>query len=97
MAKYVYFYDLSGSLEGKTILDVGTSSGYFAFECARRGGEITAIDIFDNQFFEVFLSLTNTKIHYIKKNIYEIDANFGQFDIVLCGSFLFIYPIHLER
>jgi SAM-dependent methyltransferase len=92
MAKYVYFYDLPVSLEGKTILDVGTSSGYFALECARRGGEVTAIDIFDNQFFEVFLSLTNTKMHYIKKNIYEIDANFGQFDIVLCGSLLVHLP-----
>jgi 2-polyprenyl-3-methyl-5-hydroxy-6-metoxy-1,4-benzoquinol methylase len=88
MARYVCFYDLPISLEGMTILDIGTSSGYFALECIRRGGEVTAIDIVDNQFLEVFASLTNEKVNYIKKNIYEIDAEFGQFDVVVCGSLL---------
>jgi tRNA (mo5U34)-methyltransferase len=88
MVKYLCFYDLPMSLEGMTILDVGTSSGYFALECARRGGEVTAIDIVENQFFEIFSSLANVKINYIKKDIYEVDAKFGQFDVVVCGSLL---------
>jgi len=38
MARYVHHYEIPADLTGKTVLDIGTSSGYFAFECARRGG-----------------------------------------------------------
>ena len=88
MAKFIRFYDLPTSLEGKTILDVGTSSRYFALECARGGCKVTAIDIFNNKFLEVFLSLVNVNIKYMKKSIYELDSEFCQFDIVMCGSLL---------
>lgn len=39
-------YELPSSLEGKTVLDAGTSDGYFAFEMERRGAaRVVAIDI----------------------------------------------------
>jgi hypothetical protein len=43
-------YHFPENLTGRTVLDVGTSSGYFALECARRGAEVTAIDIFEGGF-----------------------------------------------
>jgi len=36
MNKYVQFYHLPSSLEGQTVLDIGTAAGYFALECARQ-------------------------------------------------------------
>ena len=38
------------------------------------------------------LSFTNANIHYVKKNIYELEAEFGQFDVVVCGSLLLHLP-----
>jgi SAM-dependent methyltransferase len=32
-------------LEGKTLLDIGTASGFFAFEAEKRGATVTAFDI----------------------------------------------------
>jgi 2-polyprenyl-3-methyl-5-hydroxy-6-metoxy-1,4-benzoquinol methylase len=92
MARYILFLDLPINLEGKTILDIGTSSGYFALECARRGGRVTAIDIYENQFFDVLLSLADISITYVNKSIYEISEEFGQFDVVVCGSLLLHLP-----
>jgi tRNA (mo5U34)-methyltransferase len=92
MAQYVWYYDIPIDLQGKTILDVGTSSGYFALECARRGGKVIALDIYKNQFFEVVLSLTDVNISYVKKSVYKLEKEFGQFDLVICGSLLLHLP-----
>src|SRR5438046_2405575 len=54
LTKYLDHYHLPADLTGKTALDVGTASGFFANECTRRGAQVTAIDLFDSRrsFFE---------------------------------------------
>jgi tRNA (mo5U34)-methyltransferase len=42
---YLDFYGLSKDLSGKTVLDIGTASGFFAFEMERRGAKVTATDL----------------------------------------------------
>ncbi|MEW6055149.1 MAG: methyltransferase domain-containing protein [Bdellovibrionota bacterium] len=37
-------YGFPESLSGKTVLDVGSSDGFFSFEFERRGGQVTAVD-----------------------------------------------------
>src|SRR5207247_8093120 len=37
-------FHIPTDLEGKTVLDVATASGFFAMECARRGADVTAVD-----------------------------------------------------
>src|SRR5215510_6474465 len=48
MRAYVDAYGIPEDLRGKRVLDVGTSAGYFALECARRGGDVVAIDLWDS-------------------------------------------------
>lgn len=92
MTKYVNYYNLPVSLKGKTVLDIGTSSGYFALECARRGGQVTAINIWEGPLLSRLVKFMNTDVRYVKKSIYELDTNFGQFDLVVCGSLLLHLP-----
>lgn len=92
ITKYIHHYKLPENLKGKTVLDIGTASGYFAIECARRGGRVTAIDIWDTPLFLPLVEIMNLDIRYVKKSIYELDTDFGQFDLVVCGSLLLHLP-----
>ena len=47
MTKYLADYELPDDLTDWDVLDIGTASGFFALECARRGGRVTAIDIWE--------------------------------------------------
>jgi cyclopropane fatty-acyl-phospholipid synthase-like methyltransferase len=43
--------DLLGDLEGKTIMDIGAGTGYFAFRMAAKGAKVIAADV-DERFIE---------------------------------------------
>lgn len=47
MRQYVPLYGLPDSLEGKRVLEVGTWDGFWAFEMEKRGAEVVAIDLDD--------------------------------------------------
>jgi tRNA (mo5U34)-methyltransferase len=47
MRQYVPQYGLPDSLAGKRVLEVGTWDGFWAFELERRGAEVVAIDLDD--------------------------------------------------
>ncbi|MDI6784255.1 MAG: class I SAM-dependent methyltransferase, partial [bacterium] len=87
LTKHLSLYNIPDTLEGKTVLDIGTAAGFFALECARRGGQVTAIDVYGG-FLPQLISLLNVRINYLQKSIYELDSGFGQFDLVICGSLL---------
>ncbi len=86
-------YHLPEDLTGKTVLDVGTASGFFAMECARRGASVTAVDLvlWDSNHWSI-AELMQWDVHRVQKNIYELDSDFGQFDLVICGSLLLHLP-----
>jgi 2-polyprenyl-3-methyl-5-hydroxy-6-metoxy-1,4-benzoquinol methylase len=88
MTKYLHHYGIPEDLTGKTVLDIGTSTGFFAFECARRKAQVTAIDLWDGILFNKFREAFDLDVRYVQKSIYELDATFGQFDLVICGSLL---------
>jgi len=88
MQKVLKYYNLPHDLTGLSVLDIGTSTGFFAFEAARRGGQVTAIDIWSSETFDYIKYALELQAEYVQKNIYDLDASFGQFDLVICGSLL---------
>ena len=92
MYKYIHHYGIPSDLTHHSALDIGTASGFFAFECARRGASVTAIDIWDGSFLEDFQRALGLALRYVQKSVYELDETFGRFDLVICGSLLLHLP-----
>lgn len=86
-------FHLPDDLSGVTVLDVGTASGFFAMECARRGASVTAVDLvlWDANHWKI-ASLMGWNINRVQRDIYALDESLGQFDIVICGSLLLHLP-----
>jgi 2-polyprenyl-3-methyl-5-hydroxy-6-metoxy-1,4-benzoquinol methylase len=92
MTRYIDFYGIPAGLGGRTVLDIGTSSGFFAPECARRGASVTAIDIWEGRVFNTLKKALGLSAHYLQRSIYDLDGSFGRFDIVICRSLLLHLP-----
>ncbi len=80
-------------LKGKRVLDVGTWDGYFALELERRGAQVHAIDLWnDNALnqFQFVLKAKNSKITHSRLDVHDLTPEkFGLFDIVLCAGVLY--------
>ncbi|HSB57699.1 MAG TPA: class I SAM-dependent methyltransferase [Nitrosopumilaceae archaeon] len=87
MSRYLKYYQIP-NLKGKTVLDVGTGTGYFAFEFAKMGAEVTAISDVIKEVHFAANKLMGTDVKFLKKDLYTIDEKFGKFDIVFCSHVL---------
>ena len=67
-------FPLPSDLTGKRALDVGTWDGWFAFELAKRGAEVVAIDCWDNPRFREMRRLLKfeTRVEYRLMDVYDI-------------------------
>jgi SAM-dependent methyltransferase len=88
MQKYLPYYGIPADLSGKTALDVGTAAGFFAVELARRGAEVTAIDLWDGSFQRMVFRAAGVDVRYVQVDLFDLDPGFGAFDLVFCGSVL---------
>ena len=90
--KVLRLLDLPKSLAGKRVLDIGTRDGYFAFECERRGADVTAVDYLPaaKTGFSIAARLLGSRVRYLQANIYRLDQEqLGTFDMVLMLGLLY--------
>jgi tRNA (mo5U34)-methyltransferase len=93
---------LPSDLHGKTCLDIGTNSGFYAFQLAKRGGQVLGIDLDDHylaqaDFGRHVLDLGG-RVDLQHRQIYSLaaDAEAGRrFDVILfMGVFYHLrYPL----
>jgi tRNA (mo5U34)-methyltransferase len=86
---------LPNELEHCTVLDIGTSDGFFALSLKKRGATVTCIDYRprDLHGFAVMEKITGNVFDYRQANVYDLSAEqLGQFDVVLFLGVLYHLP-----
>ncbi len=77
---------IPNDLTGKTVVDIGTFDGMYAFEMERRGAQVIAIDIQDPNAtaFNQAKALLNSKVEFKRTTVYEIgDVGLPKVDMIL--------------
>lgn len=75
------------NLSGLSVLDVGCNAGFYTFELAKRGAEVTGIDVDEHYLKQARwaarqFNLSN-KVSFINMQVYEIAKLDVTFDIIL--------------
>jgi tRNA (mo5U34)-methyltransferase len=90
---------LPAQLGGWTALDIGCNAGYYSFELARRGAQVTGIDLDPHYLRQARwaarqLGLENT-IEFRQLQVYDLAGEKAQYDLVLfMGVFYHLrYPL----
>ena len=78
---------MAASLVGKKVIDIGSTNGFAAFLCERRGADVTATDIVDGQTFgfePIKLALAS-RASFVQASVVDLLERFGpkSFDIAL--------------
>ena len=84
---------LPNELEGKTVLDIGTSNGGVAFLMERRGAaRVVAVDIYPVEWFgfAAIRDFLGSKVEYYQASVYELPTVLNeQFDLVFFWGVLY--------
>ena len=102
--RYLQHYGFPQDLKNKSVLDVGTADGFFAFEFERRGASrVVAIDLDPTEHrrrfqeaemkhhdrFQLLRNLLRSRVEHHYKDVYDLSSeDLGLFDFVFCGSLL---------
>jgi tRNA (mo5U34)-methyltransferase len=90
---------IPADLRGKRVLDIGTWDGFFSWELEKRGGAVTAIDMWDAPSMEQFLwvhRLKNSQVRYKRMDVFDLSPDSeGTFDLIFCAGVLYHlrYPL----
>jgi tRNA (mo5U34)-methyltransferase len=86
-------------LHGWTALDIGCNAGFYSFELARRGAQVTAIDIDDHYLDQARWAAReyglNDRIEFRRMQVYDLARSATTYDLVLfLGVFYHLrYPL----
>lgn len=90
---------LPARLDGWTALDIGCNAGFYSFELARRGAEVTAVDC-DNHYLRQARWAAQhfgleDKIQFRQQQVYELARDGQDYDLVLFMGVLYHlrYPL----
>jgi len=88
--KFNYFHEKIGRLDGLNVLDVGCGGGLLAEEFAKRGANVTGIDLSEKalQVARGHAAASGLRIRYQRGTAEEIPVGDGQFDAVVCADCL---------
>lgn len=86
-----YCFGIPKNLQGKRVLDIGCSDGFYSFECERRGAVyVLAVDDFSSVYvdapagFHVAHEILQSKVEFRECNFMTLTPqDVGQFDVVL--------------
>ena len=90
---------LPADLSGWTALDVGCNAGFYSFELARRGAEITAVDVDPHYLRQARWAAREfgleTRIRFQQRQVYALAEDVEGYDLVLfMGVFYHLrYPL----
>jgi tRNA (mo5U34)-methyltransferase len=79
-------YHLPERLDGWKALDIGCNAGYYSFELAKRGAEVTAIDI-DDRYLKQARWAANVleledQVEFRKAAVYDLAYESQQYDLI---------------
>lgn len=85
--RFEFIVDDLSSLEGKTVLDIGTGSGRYAVELAARGASVTGID-FSSEMLALAEELAlkrgvNSRCRWLKGDFLELKNLESRYDVCL--------------
>lgn len=86
-------------LDGWQALDIGCNAGFYSFELARRGAEVTAIDCDDHYLRQARWAAKQyaleDRIHFRRQQVYELARDEQDYDLVLFMGVLYHlrYPL----
>lgn len=78
---------LTRDMSGWRVLDIGCNAGYYSFELARRGAQVTAIDVDDRYLAQARwaskqFGIGEDRVRFLKMQIYDLVREIGTFDLV---------------
>lgn len=88
MSRFLPYFHLPERMDGLRVLDVGTHTGFFAIECARRGAQVTTVDLYPDWRLPELIAAFDLPIEAYQMDLFDLDPSFGQFDVVICGTLL---------
>lgn len=79
------FFNFLKNKNAKTVLELGCGDGRNLFELAKRGFEVTGVDLAGKEFVEEKAKKEKLKINFIEGDITNLKLN-QKFDVIICSE-----------